>query len=213
MLVSGHLLPSQNKEAQSLLKNLARLEAVVNQNIRMTVYTCLLSALIVVGTYIKIPVGPVPIVLANFFVILAGVLLGSKWGTASVAIFLLLGVIGLPVFSQGGGVAAIAGPTGGYLIGYLAAAFLTGFITERGKSKGVFDAVGLVAGALVIYLLGLPWLKYSLHLTWIKTLSLGLFPFLIGDALKVIAAFAVVRVLQGSAASLFPALQGRATQK
>lgn len=185
----------------------------MNQNVRMMVYTCLFAALIVVGTYIKIPVGPVPIVLANFFVILAGVLLGSRWGTASVAIFLVLGIIGVPVFSSGGGIAAIVGPTGGYLIGYLFAAFVTGIITEHGKSRGIVDAVGLVAGALVIYVFGLPWLMHSLHAAWGKTLALGLFPFLIGDTLKVIAAFAVVRLLQTNAAELFPVLQGRSGTK
>jgi biotin transport system substrate-specific component len=185
----------------------------MNQSIRMTVYACLFTALIIVGTYIKIPIGPVPIVLANFFVLLAGVLLGSSWATGSVALFLVLGVIGVPVFSSGGGVAAIVGPTGGYLIGYLAAAFVTGIITQRRKSRGAVDLIGLIAGALVIYVLGLPWLKHSLHIGWTKTLTLGFFPFLIGDALKVAAAFGIVRLLQGTAPELFPVLQSRAPEK
>ena len=181
----------------------------MSKSIRMTVYSCLFAALMVVGTYIKIPIGPVPIVLANFFVILAGALLGSAWGAASVAIFLFLGLIGLPVFSQGGGVAALVGPTGGYLFGYLVAAFVTGVISERGKSRPVYDALGLAAGAVVIYIVGLPWLKLTLHLSWTKALAVGVLPFLIGDALKVVAAVAIVRVLQSTAATLFPVLQNR----
>lgn len=181
----------------------------MNRSIRMTVYACLFAALMVVGTYIRIPVGPVPIVLANFFVLLAGALLGSRWGTASVGIFLFLGLIGLPVFSQGGGVAALVGPTGGYLFGYLIAAFLTGLICEHGGSKPLQDLIGFVAGAVVIYLVGLPWLKLSLHLPWVKSIEVGILPFLVGDTLKVIAGVAIVRVLQATAPALFPILQNR----
>lgn len=181
----------------------------MSRSIRMTVYACLFTALIIVGTYIKIPIGPVPIVLANFFVILSGALLGSRWGTASVGLFLFLGLVGLPVFSDGGGVAALVGPTGGYLIGYLVAAFVTGMITEHGKSKPLLDVAGLASGAIVIYLFGLPWLKLSLHLTWLKAVALGVLPFLAGDALKVAAAVVIVRILQSTAASLFPVLEAR----
>lgn len=181
----------------------------MGQSIRMTVYACLFAALIVVGTYIKIPVGPVPIVLANFFVLLAGALLGSRWGAASVGLFLFLGLIGLPVFSQGGGVAALVGPTGGYLFGYLIAAFLTGLICEHGNSKPLQDLLGLAAGAVVIYLVGLPWLKLTLDLPWGRAVEVGILPFLIGDALKVVAGVAIIRVLQTTAPALFPVLQNR----
>ena len=99
------------------------------KTLRMSVFSALFSALIIVGAYLKIPVGPVPIVLANFFVLLAGVLLGPKWGAASVGLYLLLGVVGLPVFAGGGGIAYLTGPTGGFLIGYLPAAFLAGVIS------------------------------------------------------------------------------------
>jgi biotin transport system substrate-specific component len=175
----------------------------------MTVYSCLFAALMVVGTYIKIPIGPVPIVLANFFVILAGALLGSTWGAASVGIFLFLGLIGLPVFSQGGGVAALVGPTGGYLFGYLIAAFVTGVVSEHGRSKPLLDIAALTAGSVVIYLVGLPWLKLTLHLSWTKALMVGVLPFLIGDAFKVAAAVAIVGVLRSSASGLFPVLEKR----
>lgn len=181
----------------------------MSQSIRMTVYACLFAALMVVGTYIKIPVGPVPIVLANFFVVLAGALLGSRWGAASVGIFLFLGLIGLPVFSQGGGVAALIGPTGGYLFGYLIAAFVTGLICEHGSSRSVGDLLGFAAGAAVIYLIGLPWLKLSLHLSWGRAIEVGILPFLVGDALKVVAGVVIVRVLQTTAPMLFPILQKR----
>ncbi len=102
------------------------------EKLRMTVYASLLAALMAVGAYIAVPIGPVPIVLQNLFILLAGLLLGSKWGLASVAVYLLAGALGLPVFSGGtGGIARFAGPTGGYLLAYLPAVYLIGFISER----------------------------------------------------------------------------------
>ncbi len=185
----------------------------MNQSLRMTVYSCVLTALTVVGSYLQIPVGPVPIVLANLFVLLAGLLLGSRWGSASIALYPLLGLIGLPVFAGGaGGAAALFGPTGGYLFGYLLAALLTGLISENGRSGPARDVAALVAGALSIYLLGVPWLKLSLGMSWTKTLAVGFFPFLIGDALKVAAAFAIVRILQSAASELFPTLASRSSR-
>jgi len=94
-------------------------------------YTSLMAALIAVGAYIAIPIPivPVPIVLQNLFVLLAGLLLGSRWGLASMGLYLLAGSIGLPVFSGGrGGLAHFLGPTGGYLIGFAVEAWLVGFI-------------------------------------------------------------------------------------
>ncbi len=185
----------------------------MNHSLRMTVYSCVLAALTVVGSYLQIPLGPVPIVLANLFVLLAGLLLGSRWGAVSIALYLLLGLIGLPVFAGGaGGPAALVGPTGGYLFGYLVAAFLTGLISESGRSGPLRDVLALIVGALSIYLLGIPWLKLSLGMSWSKTLAAGLLPFLVGDALKVAAAFAIVRILQGTAAELFPALASRSAR-
>ena len=91
----------------------------------MTVFASLLAALMAAGAYLSIPIGPVPIVLQNMFVLLAGLLLGSRWGLAGVAAYFLTGLCGLPVFAGGlGGIGRIVGPTGGYLIGYLPAVFV-----------------------------------------------------------------------------------------
>lgn len=84
--------------------------------IRMTVYASLFAALTAAGAYLSIPIGPVPIVLQNLFILLSGLLLGSRWGPASVAVYLLAGACGLPVFAGGmGGIGRLVGPTGGYL--------------------------------------------------------------------------------------------------
>ncbi|MCP4718315.1 MAG: biotin transporter BioY, partial [Desulfobacteraceae bacterium] len=90
--------------------------------LKMTVYTALFVALIAMGAFIAIPIGPVPIVLQNMFVLLAGIILGPVWGLACVGIYLLIGLAGLPVFAGGtSGIGKLFGPTGGYLIAYLPA--------------------------------------------------------------------------------------------
>ena len=166
--------------------------------LRMPVFTALFAALIVVGAYLKIPIGPVPVVLANFFVILSGAVLGAKWGGASVGLYLLMGIVGLPVFAGGGGLAYLTGPTGGYLIGYLPASILVGLITVSKKRTVTTSLIGLFSGVIIIYLLGVPWLKAALDKTWQEAFAIGMLPFLPGDAAKVFGAFLVVRLLQKS---------------
>jgi biotin transport system substrate-specific component len=103
------------------------------EQLRKMVFASLLAALIAVGAFLSIPIGPVPLVMQNMFVFLAGLLLGSRWGLASVAVYLLAGTCGLPVFAGGaGGIGRMVGPTGGYLLGYLPAVFIVGTIAERG---------------------------------------------------------------------------------
>ncbi len=117
------------------------------QQLRMTVYASLLAALTAAGAFMAIPIGPVPIVLQNLFIMLSGLLLGSRWGFASVAIYLLAGACGLPVFAGGtGGIGKFAGPTGGYLIGFLPAVYVIGLISEYGyKSKEIlFDIIAMI---------------------------------------------------------------------
>jgi biotin transport system substrate-specific component len=158
-------------------------------NIRMMVYASLFAALTAAGAFLAIPVGPVPIALQNLFVFLAGLLLGARWGVWSVAIYLLTGAMGLPIFAGGtGGIAKFAGPTGGYLIGYLPAVFVIGVLTEKLPKKPVFTILALAAGALIVYACGVPWLKAVTGMAWPKALSAGLYPFLPGDALKIVAA-------------------------
>ena len=166
--------------------------------LRMPVFSALFAALIVVGAYLRIPIGPVPIVLSNFFVILAGAVLGAKWGGASIALYLLLGIVGLPVFAGGGGLAYLRGPTGGFLLGYLPAGVLAGIIVTWKKRTNLSCILGLIAGAILIYVAGVPWLKVALEKTWPEAFTIGMLPFLPGDAAKVVAAFLVVRLLEKS---------------
>ena len=107
-----------------------------SSELHMTVYASLFAALTAAGAYIALPIGPVPIVMQNLFVMLAGLILGSRWGFAAIAVYLLAGAVGLPVFAGGvGGFSRFLGPTGGYLLGYLPAVFCIGLISQKTKPK------------------------------------------------------------------------------
>jgi len=166
-------------------------------SLRLTVYASLFAALTAVGAFIAIPIGPVPIVLQNFFVFLTGLLLGPRWALSSVGVYLAAGALGLPVFAGGtGGIGRFVGPTGGYLIGYLPAVWVIGTIAETGRYRPFLNLIGLGCGALIVYLFGVPWLKILTGMSWTKTLSVGMLPFLIGDALKIAAAVPIAKTLR-----------------
>jgi len=157
--------------------------------LKMTVYTALFVALIAMGAFIAIPIGPVPIVLQNMFVLLAGIILGPVWGLACVGIYLLIGLAGLPVFAGGtSGIGKLFGPTGGYLIAYLPAVFVAGAISKGFKKTITADVIAMITGSLIVYAIGVPWLKMAFSLSWNKALAAGMYPFLIGDGLKIAAA-------------------------
>ena len=168
-----------------------------SNQLRMMVYASLFAALTAVGAFLAIPIGPVPIVLQNMLVYLAGLLLGSRWGLASVGVYLLAGACGLPVFAGGlGGIGRIIGPTGGYLIGYLPVVFIIGKISARSNPRVIFDVLAMICGSVALYAFGITWLKIVTGMTLAKTLAVGMVPFLIGDALKIAAAAAIAKVLR-----------------
>jgi len=166
-------------------------------SVRMMVYASLFAALTAAGAFLTIPIGPVPIALQNLFVFLTGLLLGARWGVWSVAIYLLTGAMGLPVFAAGtGGIARFAGPTGGYLLGYLPAVFVIGVLSEKWPDKPLFSILAMTAGALIVYVIGVPWLKVVTGMAWSKAMATGLYPFLPGDALKIAAALPIAAMLK-----------------
>jgi len=171
--------------------------------LRMTVYASLFAALVAVGAFISIPIGPVPIVLQNFFVLLAALLLGPRWGLAAMGVYLLAGICGLPVFAGGtAGIGRIMGPTGGYLLGYLPAVFVTAWLSQKGGRRVWTDIAAMICGSLIVYGCGVPWLKMVTGMPFAKAVTVGMLPFLIGDALKIAAAVPVVKALR-------PIVQGR----
>jgi biotin transport system substrate-specific component len=166
-------------------------------SLRMTVYASLMAALVAAGAYLAIPIGPVPIVLQNLFIFLAGLLLGPGWGTASVGVYLLAGILGLPVFAGGvGGIGRFAGPTGGYLLGYLPAVCVIGFISNVSQTNVVRDLLAMICGSLIIYACGVSWLNILTGMTLGKTLAVGMYPFLPGDALKMAVAVPIAKALR-----------------
>ena len=167
------------------------------RQLKLMVYAAIMASLMAVGAYIAIPVGPVPIVLQNLFVLLAGLLLGGRWGVISVLVYLLAGAVGLPVFAGGtGGIGKFVGPTGGYLVGFVAAVYIVGTISEKGGSRAVFDVIGMVIGTAVIYAFGVSWLKVATGMSFSKACAVGMFPFLPGDCLKIAAAVPIARSLR-----------------
>jgi len=173
--------------------------------------TALFAALTAAGAFIAIPIGPVPIVLQNLFALLAGLILGPVMGGAAVALYLLAGLLGLPVFAGGtGGIARFAGPTGGFLVGYLLAAISAGAIVGRPDVNTKVPLLRIIAaviiGLLIVYVPGVVWLKFSRDLSWTRALLAGFVPFIIGDALKGIVAVLITPRLRRTAADF---LNGR----
>ena len=167
------------------------------ETIRMSVYASLMAAFIAVGAYIAIPIGPVPIVLQNLFVLLTGLLLGSRWGLAAVGLYLLAGACGLPVFAGGqGGIGRLLGPTGGYLLSYLPAVFVIGRINAIFGKGAFIDVIGMLCATAITYTCGVSWLKVLTGMTWYKAVAVGMLPFLIGDALKIAAAVPLAKALR-----------------
>lgn len=165
--------------------------------LRMIVCCALFTALIIIGGYISIPIpiGPVPIAMADFFVMLAGLFLGTKYGFAATAVYVVLGTLGLPVFAGGGaGLAVLFGPTGGFLVGYLFTAAIIGAIAGKGKSSVLRILIALLAGNLLLYAIGVPWLKIRMGLNWQAALVAGIVPFIPGIVIKIIAATALARI-------------------
>jgi len=159
-----------------------------SNTLKMTIYTALFAALIAAGAFISIPVGPVPIVLQNMFVLMAALVLGPRWGLAAILLYLFMGACGFPVFSGGtGGMGRLFGPTGGYLLGYIPAVVITGILAKNMGHRPLTDALAMLAGSLVVYGAGVPWLKFVTGMPWDKALALGLVPFIIGDIIKIAA--------------------------
>jgi len=137
---------------------------------------------------VPLPFSPVPVTGQTFGVLLVGALLGSRSGALSLLVYLGEGALGLPVFAGGtGGLVRLAGPTGGYLLGFVAAAFLVGWLCERGWDRRLpTAAMAMLLGNAIIYLFSLPWLAHFVGPD--KALALGLLPFIPGDLSKLILA-------------------------
>jgi biotin transport system substrate-specific component len=162
------------------------------------------AALTSIAAQVAIPMWPVPLTGQTFAVLLTGAVLGSVRGALSMGLYLVLGLVGLPVFTPQAdgshltGLAAVGGPTGGYLVGFVLAAALVGWLSQREWDRRVLrTVVAFLAGTVVIYAVGLPWLYVALDGLGTPdplgyTALHGLLVFLPGDALKALAAGALL---------------------
>jgi biotin transport system substrate-specific component len=143
---------------------------------------------------IPLPFTPVPITGQTFAVVLVGSALGATLGTTSLALYLLAGIAGAPVYAdQSSGWDIVSGPTGGYLVGFLLAAALTGWLAQRGWDKRFSSSTtAMLTANVVIFICGLVWLSHSLGTGLDKTLEFGLYPFVPGETLKLYAAGALL---------------------
>lgn len=169
----------------------------------------LFAALTAVCTFINIPLPftPIPINLATLSVFLAGGLLGPKYGSLSQIVYIFIGAIGIPVFSNfQGGIGVLAGPTGGYLVGYIVAALVVGLIL-RGLDKNANEkkattllvakiVVACLAGMVTYFTLGTIWFMYLTNTGLWASLIACVFPFLLGDAVKITAATILILKLK-----------------
>lgn len=150
----------------------------------MTALTCILGPFA-----IPLPFSPVPISFTNLAVYITVYVLGMKFGTISFITYLLLGAVGLPVFSSfTGGLGKLAGPTGGYLIGFIFLSLIAGFFIDHFSARLPYAILGMVLGTLVCYLFGTAWLAFQMNLNFAAALAIGVLPYLPGDLAKIIIA-------------------------
>ncbi|MDR3090710.1 MAG: biotin transporter BioY [Clostridiales bacterium] len=160
---------------------------------RKMILAALFAALTVVGSKLQIPFFITPITLQTLFVITSGLFLGARYGALSQAVFLILGLCGLPVFAGGGGIMYVFKPSFGFALGFVPAAAVAGIIAQRAKGFGGY-LLAAAAASLVVYLCGVPYmyliLKQVIHSDrgWAYALQYGCLIFLPGDAIKSVAA-------------------------
>lgn len=164
--------------------------------VRNAVLVLGLTALTAIFAYVSIPLPftPVPLTLQTFAVLAGAAALGAERAVLAQVLYITLAVAGAPILAGGaGGRAEVIGATGGYLLGFVVASYVVGKISAAGAStKTSTTALAFVAGSLVIYSLGAPWLAYKASFSMSEAIAAGVVPFLIGDAIKAVAAGAVL---------------------
>lgn len=164
-----------------------------DQGIHRIALVGVMTAIICICGPLAMPLpGGVPISLTNLAILLAVYLLGMKNGTLSCGIYILLGLVGLPVFSgYMGGLTKLAGPTGGYIIGFVVMALISGWFNEQFKGKYGLQTLGMGLGVAADYVFGTIWFIAQTQMPLMEALSVCVLPFLIGDALKIAAVIIV----------------------
>lgn len=151
-----------------------------------------MTAVICILAPFSLPIGPVPISFTNLAIYIALYVLGMKRGTISYLIYLLIGLVGVPVFSGfTGGPQKLFGPTGGYLIGFIPMAVIAGIVIDKCMKKWYFCLFAMIAGTWVCYLFGTAWLAFQANMTFKAALAAGVIPFIIEDLIKMVLALLI----------------------
>lgn len=153
--------------------------------LRMMIITALFAAIIGVLAQITIPLPLVPITGQTLAIGLAATILGARYGTISVLLYLFIGAVGVPVFAEfSGGVSKLVGPTGGYLVGFVPAAFAIGWLLEKTSFNYLNAMIGNIIGMLITLVFGTVWLKLAMDLSWTAAFASGFAPFIIVGVIK-----------------------------
>lgn len=161
-------------------------------NVREMALIAVMAAVTCVLGPLSVPIGVVPISLTNLAIYFSIYILGTKRGTLSYIVYLLIGMVGVPVFSGfTGGFGKLLGPTGGYLIGFIFMALISGAVIDHFHHRIVPSMLGMIAGTIVCYIFGTAWLAFQAHMGFYAALAAGVLPFLPGDFAKMVIAAVV----------------------
>lgn len=150
-------------------------------------FMALMAAIMCILGPMSLPIGPVPITLTNLVIYFTVFVLGMKTGVGSYILYLLLGMVGLPVFSgYMGGLGKLVGPTGGYLIGFIFMIVISGIILEKANRRLIPTIIGWIIGTAVAYIFGTIWFVCIMHCSFICALTVCVFPFIPGDLIKIV---------------------------
>jgi biotin transport system substrate-specific component len=181
-------------------------EIIVNKTLCRAIGVLAFVILTTLGAFVRIPLpfNPVPITLQTLFVLLSGALLGSNLGTISQLSYVLLGVLGLPIFTgAGSGILYLFGPTGGYLLGFVLATLFVGKYIKYSNDNSFYTLCLLCLGDLIILCSGILWLKILFGYSLTKLLFIGFMPFLAGDLLKALTACTIYLKLKPRLKEIF----------
>lgn len=178
-------------------------EELMKLTIRQMIFTALFAALTAIGAFIKIPIGPVPFTLQFLFAAYAGTLLGARLGFYSQILYVGIGLLGIPIFTRGGGITYIFQPTFGYLLGFILSTYLIGKLTEK-LNELTFNRMFLavVSGLLIVYLMGVSYLYLIVNyylgkvMTFTQALTTGFFFFIVPDLIhSIIVAYTSTKII------------------
>ena len=168
----------------------------MNIKIKEITFCAIFTVLIIVGAFIKIPIPVVPFTLQFFFTNMAGILLGSRMGALSVTAYMILGLVGLPIFSEGGGIGYVLIPSFGYIIGFIFGTFITGIIVEKMKNKTIIGyVIAGFSGLMIVYAVGM--IYYYIIGNFVIDSPIGVWPLILYCFLLAVPGDIVLCIISG----------------